>query len=107
VLGPDRQAERRCGLAIDDEVGFDRRLENPSQIEQVQFAAVNLPLRMSAKTSRLHFYDIDPGLLVDAATLNREIPRVVPAPTGRGAVALSPLLTFTRVPAPALALGIL
>jgi len=28
-------------------------------------------------------YDIDPGLGVDAATLNREIPRVVPAPGAR------------------------
>jgi hypothetical protein len=28
-------------------------------------------------------YDIDPGLGVDAATLNREIPRIVPAPGTR------------------------
>ena len=28
-------------------------------------------------------YDIDPGLGVDAATLNRDIPRVVPAPGAR------------------------
>jgi hypothetical protein len=28
---------------------------NPSQIEHVQFAAVNPPRRMSANTARLHF----------------------------------------------------
>jgi hypothetical protein len=30
---------------------------NPSQIEHVQFAAVNPPRRMSANTARLHFGD--------------------------------------------------
>src|SRR6516165_7311468 len=35
---------------------------NPSQIEQVQFAAVNPPLYMSAKTARLHFEITSPSM---------------------------------------------
>src|SRR6266850_3676514 len=37
---------------------------NPSQIEQVQFAAVNPPLRMSAKTARLHLEITRPSITV-------------------------------------------
>src|SRR6516165_1740601 len=35
---------------------------NPSQIEQVQFAAVNPPLRMSAKTARFHLEITRPSM---------------------------------------------
>jgi hypothetical protein len=35
-----------------------------------------------ADTRHIH-YDIDPGLGVDAATLNRDIPRILPAPGAR------------------------
>src|SRR5215469_10157900 len=37
---------------------------NPSQIEHVQFAAVNPPLRMSANTARLHFEMTRPSMTV-------------------------------------------
>jgi hypothetical protein len=37
---------------------------NPSQIEHVQFAAVNPPLRISANTSRLHFETTRPSITV-------------------------------------------
>src|SRR5437764_7559737 len=37
---------------------------NPSQIEHVQFAAVNPPLRISANTARLHFETTRPSMTV-------------------------------------------
>src|SRR5215472_8572928 len=37
---------------------------NPPQIEHVQFAAVNPPLRISAKTARLHFEMTRPSTTV-------------------------------------------
>jgi hypothetical protein len=42
---------------------------NPSQIEQVQFAAVNPPLRMSAKTSRLHFEMTRPSMTMSESCI--------------------------------------
>src|SRR3984893_776988 len=42
---------------------------NPSQIEQVQFAAVNPPLRMSAKTARLHLETTRPSMTVSESRI--------------------------------------
>src|SRR5882762_8723624 len=42
---------------------------NASQIEQVQFAAVNPPLRMSAKTARLHLEMTRPSITVSESCI--------------------------------------
>jgi hypothetical protein len=42
---------------------------NPSQIEQVQFAAVNPPARMSANTARLHFEMTSPSMTMSESCI--------------------------------------
>ena len=51
---------------------------NPSQMEHVQLAAVNPPLRISAKTARLHFEMTRPSMTVSASwRLVTKIPRKI------------------------------